>query len=205
MPNMRDLNSTHIVHFDMKAIERYIEKGQSHGNWYQKEAEKILELLTEFSHLPIIRAFAVTSMNTTVEANVHLGVKALLQFHNNIPFTGFLPNQLKYLDLVFSGQDVPGRKIMSFIKALEGDKDAVVVDIWMCRAFGINVTSPSKKQYDFVEQECRNLACVYGVESREVQAMIWAGIKKEKSVISKNISWSELLLRKRGMFSFSLS
>lgn len=197
----------------MEHIVRYAGKGMDHADWYRKESLRLMELLPEFAGLPIIRAFAVTSMSTTIEANVQLALKALLQYKHGEPFHGFLPNQILYLNQVFNGQDVKGRKIMSFIRALEGDKNAVVVDIWMCRAFKVikprklpdgrdYYRAPNRKEYDFVEDKCKYFAGLWGLEPRQVQSCIWAGTTREKSIISKNVSWSDLLIKKRGMFQY---
>jgi hypothetical protein len=197
---------------DPTNINRYIEKGFDHKDWYTTESQALIELLPEFSDLPIIKTFAVTSMTTSIEANVHLAIKALLQIHRNEKFIGYLPNQRMYLNMVKNGINVPGRKIGDFIKALEGDVNAVVVDIWMCRAFGIEhkrvlndkrnyFRAPSKKEYDAIENFCRAYAYLNNIKARQVQSMIWAGIKREQGV-TNNVSWSILLRKKRGCFSF---
>ncbi len=204
---------------DVSKILEYIEKGKDHKDWYTKEHFKLINLLPEFEGLPIIRTFAVTSMTTSIEANVHLVLKALLQMKRKEPFIGYLPTQIIYLNLIVEGKDVPGRKIMNFIKALEGDKNSVVVDVWMCRAFGIeharvlhdkskNKTrnywkAPSKKEYDAIEQECLQLSSELNVEPRQIQSMIWAGIKRQYGM-TKNVSWSDILFQKKGMFAYEI-
>lgn len=192
-------------------IYKHIQNGMDHKDWYTTEAHRLMELFPEFAGLPIIRCFAVTSMKTSIEANVHLAIKALLQIKRNEPVKGFLPAQALYLNLIRQGMDVPGRKIMSFINALEGDKNAVVVDMWMCRAFNLEVKrewknsiidkAPSKAVYDEIEWKCRLIAAHNGWEARQVQSMIWAGIKRERG-ISKNVSWSDLIIKKRGIFHY---
>jgi hypothetical protein len=193
-------------------VSKYLINGRYHKDWYTREPEKLYELLPEFEGLPILRAFAVTSMTTSIEANVCLAIKALLQIKRGQDFAGFLPNQILYLNLVKSGQDVPGRKIMNFIRALEGDKNAVVVDIWMCRAFGLINSrtlpdgrnywkAPTNKEYSAIEYFCRKDAAYLGMEPRQYQSCLWAGIKKEQGMTT-NVSWSDILQRKKGMFNY---
>lgn len=200
------------MEFDTSKIDRYIAKGFDQKDWYDREAESLIELLPEFKCLPIIRCFAVTSMTTSIEANVHLAIKALLQLKNNKPFIGFLPNQKLYLELIKNGNDVPGRKIMNFIKALEGDVNSVVVDIWMCRAFDLikerklpngrdYFRSPSKSDYDLIEDAVKFYSYLCAIPPRDMQAIIWSGIKREQGV-TKNVSWSTLLRNKRGIFNY---
>ena len=193
-------------------INQYYALGLDGQYWYREEAQKIIDLLPEFDGLPIIRAFAVTSMTTSIEANVSLAIKALMQLRDGYAFTGFLPNQIKYLDLIKAGHDVPGRKIMSFIKALEGDNYAVVVDIWMTRAFGTarlrqydnrkTTLAPTKREYDAIEAYCRLEAIIRGVTPREYQSIIWTGIKRAESPLSRETCWSDLIMKRRGFVSF---
>lgn len=190
-------------------MQKYFEAGYKSLNWYTDEPEKIINLLPEFEGLPIIRTFAVTSMSTSIEANVSLALKALIQMREHREIKGYLPNIEKYIKLIQVGNDVPGRKIMSFIKALEGDPDAVVVDIWMCRAIDIvrprtlpngrpYIQSPTRLDYDYAESFCRDQAKRLNVEARQYQACVWSGIKKDKGM-TKNVTWSSLLLKKRGL------
>jgi uncharacterized protein YbaA (DUF1428 family) len=200
------------IKLDTSKIEYYLSRGQWHKDWYTYEANKLHELLPEFNGLPIVRCFAVTSMTTSIEANVHLAIKALLQIKRGECFHGFLPTQKQYLEKIQQGHDVPGRKIMSFIRALEGDKNAVVVDIWMCKAFGVLESrrlgpdrkyykSPSRKVYEAIENYCIAEAHRLGIEPRQYQSIVWAAIKSELGM-TRNVSWSDLLIKKKGMFPF---
>lgn len=193
-------------------IPYYLEKGKDHKYWYKEETEKLINLLPEFDGLPIIMCFAVTSMTTSIEANVHLALKALCQMKQGLPFTGYLPVMQNYLYIATIGLNVNGRKIMNFINALEGIPDAVVVDIWMTHAFAtiqervlrnrMYYRSPSKAEYDAIEDYVKRDSYLISIEPREYTSMVWAGIKCDQSTISKNVTWSDLLLKKRGMFSF---
>jgi uncharacterized protein YbaA (DUF1428 family) len=193
-------------------VDYYLEKGMSDKDWYSEEAKSICTLLPEFKGLPILRCFAVTSMTTSIEANVHLAIKALVQLKKGKQFTGFLPNQITYLNLIKEGKDVPGRKIQNFINALEGNEDSVVVDIWMCKLFGTirerdlhgrtYYLAPTTREYNCIETFVRQDAKRVGITPRQYQACVWSAIKKENSTISKNVSWSILLHKKRGMFNY---
>lgn len=204
-----------VITLNTSNIGHYLNNGQFHKDWYPNEVEKVINLLPEFENLPIIRVFAVTSMTTSIEANVSLAIKALQQMSREEEIKGFLPAQITYLNLIRNGFDVPGRKIGNFIRALEGDVNSVVVDIWMCRAFGTYATrmlrvgnryrkyglAPTKREYDTIEQFCVKDAARLGIEPRQYQSIIWAGIRRDLG-IQRNITWSDLLIKKRGMFSF---
>lgn len=192
----------------------YLNKGWNGKDWYSTESIKLLNLLPEFEELPILKVFAVTSMTTSIEANVHLAIKALLQMKNKIPFVGYLPNQIKYLKFIEQNQFIPGRKIRNFIEALEGNINSVVVDIWICRAFDMAKRrkfknrqywlAPTKKEYDFMEDIIKQVALVNKIEPRQVQSAIWIGIKQELGIVSRNVGWSDLLIKKKGMFSYEM-
>jgi hypothetical protein len=67
-------------------------------------------------------------------------------------------------------------KIFRYHKALLGDENAVVADVWMSRMFGFPDTV-SDTQYRLIEQEIFRLANVTGKSPREVQAALWTGAK----------------------------
>jgi hypothetical protein len=201
-----------MVELKTENIERYLYRGRDQRDWYETEARKLINILPEFAGLPIIRIFAVTSMATSIEANVHQALKALLQIKHGERFIGYLPVQETYLNLVYDGRNVPGRKIQNFINALEGDENAVVVDRWMCKAFDVLHSrllpdgrnfykSPTEKEYTAIENYVQQHAAHYAITPREFQSMLWAGIKREQG-FTKNVTWSSLLLKKKGFFNF---
>jgi hypothetical protein len=61
--------------------------------------------------------------------------------------------------------------------------------------------SPTTKEYDEIEEKIKELAFMFSYSPRQMQSMIWAGIKQEQGM-TKNVSWSDLLRRKKGMFNF---
>ena len=72
--------------------------------------------------------------------------------------------------------EIRGPKTSAFAAALKGDKDAIVLDTWMAKAFEI-------EQHQFgrasVRRECecrvRQTARLCGYEPAQCQAAIWAG------------------------------
>ena len=69
---------------------------------------------------------------------------------------------------------------MSTVKgddALNGDSDAVVVDVWMMRAARLNTDSPNKTQYAEMSRAVTNVAVSMGVSPRTCQALIWILIR----------------------------
>lgn len=175
-------------------------------NWYQ-DCEQVFVELFGIDRLPVIaKIFAGTSINTSLKSNITLFRKALHELDNDLPFGNYLPNIKTQLEYIRAGKELSGRKINSFARAMSGDTEAVVVDIWLLRAFELHkkfsskVTLPNptkdlfgyththtqgrlrnsgatKKQYDVIEHWVRTVAKCMGVEPRQLSAMIWAGVR----------------------------
>jgi hypothetical protein len=70
-----------------------------------------------------------------------------------------------------------GLKTNAFARAIAGDTDAVVIDIWMMRAAGMETDSPSQGQYFALSLACRNVAKEFGLTPRTAQALIWIVVR----------------------------
>lgn len=94
-----------------------------------------------------------------------------------------LPNNYKMaqssLDLGFDA--LKGPKTNAFARAIAGDKDAVVIDIWMCRAAGLPTDSPSQSQYVELSRAVRKVADEFGLTPRTTQALIWVIVRGSAS------------------------
>jgi hypothetical protein len=86
-----------------------------------------------------------------------------------------LSNNLKMaktsLELGFEA--LRGPKTNAFARAIAGDENAVVVDVWMMRAAGYGVDSPNKTQYADVVDAIKEVALEFGLTPRVCQALIW--------------------------------
>jgi len=66
-----------------------------------------------------------------------------------------------------------GLKTNAFARAIAGDTDAVVIDVWMMRAAGMETDSPNKGQYLALSEAVREVASQFGITPRTAQALIW--------------------------------
>ena len=66
-----------------------------------------------------------------------------------------------------------GLKTNAFARAIAGDTDAVVIDVWMMRAACMNTDSPNKTQYAALSDAVRKVANDHGITPRTAQALIW--------------------------------
>ena len=86
-----------------------------------------------------------------------------------------LSNNLKMAnDSVHLGFDaLKGAKTNAFARAIAGDTEAVVIDVWMMRAARMEVDSPNKTQYTELSQAIKRVARMNEMTPRTVQALIW--------------------------------
>ncbi len=167
---------------ETKYIPHYLKVGAKDKNWYA-ECQRLFEELFP-NRLPLVaNLFAATSINSSLKSNIRLFRKALHELDNNLPFSNYLPVMKLQLERIRVGEEISGRKIKSFARAMSGDPNAVVVDIWLLRAFGMGrmfrgkISSATNKEYDLIELYCRELAIKEGMQAREVSAMIWSGVR----------------------------
>ena len=70
-----------------------------------------------------------------------------------------------------------GQKTNAFARAIAGDTDAVVIDVWMMRAAQMPTDSPNKSQYNECANAVRVIADEFGITARTTQALIWIIIR----------------------------
>lgn len=177
------------MEFDQSKLLYYISAGMQDRHWYA-EHQKLFEKLFGVEKLQLVaNLFAATSINSSLQSNVRLFRRALFEIERGLPFSNYLPVMRLQLDRLRAGESIQGRKIKSFAAALTGDVNAVVVDIWLLRAFdadrkyyregskSIRSAGATDKQYTFIESYVRNLAIEMKMEARELSAIIWAGTR----------------------------
>lgn len=169
-------------------IAEYLWVGRNDQHWY-RDCQELFEKHFGKEQLPLVtKLFAATSIHTSLPANVRLFRKALYEIREGLPFGKYLPVMLTNLQYARDGKPLSGRKINNFAAAMAGQKDAVVVDIWQMRAFGIGTKrkpgeeksldrSPTKKEYDSIEMWYRRASETTGLQPRELSAMVWAGVR----------------------------
>ena len=70
-----------------------------------------------------------------------------------------------------------GLKTNAFARAIAGDRDAVVVDVWMCRAARLGKDAPNKGEYRIIANAVREVAAAYNMEPATMQALLWIIIR----------------------------
>lgn len=119
-------------------IARYVWKGKHDIDWYLQAERMFVDLFGEHRLQLVTKLFAATSINTSLKANITLFRRALHEIDNDLPISNYLPNIKQQLQQIRAGKDLTGRKIRSFAAGMSGDLDAVVVDVWLLRAFDMD-------------------------------------------------------------------
>jgi hypothetical protein len=109
-------------------------------------------------------------------------VAKALAFSQGKPVAG-LSNNIRMAEAAkVAGFDaLKGLKTNAFARAIAGDTDAVVIDVWMMRAAGMPTDSPNKTQYREVSEAVRNVAAEFGITPRTAQALIWIIVRGSAS------------------------
>ena len=94
-----------------------------------------------------------------------------------------LSNNLKMAEasLVLGFDALKGPKTNAFARAIAGDTEAVVIDVWMMRAARMEVDSPNKTQYTELSQAIKRVARMNEMTPRTVQALIWIIVRGSAS------------------------
>lgn len=188
-------------------ISLYAELGASEKNWYRETNREICNIFPFENPSLIIDMLAATSIRASVSSNVTQFFKAYNQHRASRPFVGFLDAVKINLQRAVNGEPLTGRKIRNFSEAMKGNPEAVVCDIWICRALGVDRKysrnggvplsgGPTDKIYTAVENYFRQEAPKIGLEPRELCAMVWAGIRIHERAEGIGTRYTNFLLKR---------
>ena len=140
--------------------------------WYF-DAESVAREVAANMSLDLDRAACIVSAFSPRE-RWSVNVRKALAYSVGLPVAG-LTNNVNMADasLVHGFDALKGLKTNAFARAIAGDTDAVVIDVWMCRAANLGTDSPNKTQYNFLADAVRDAAQLFGLTPRTAQALIW--------------------------------
>jgi hypothetical protein len=177
-------------------ISRYVWLGRKDKTWYSDCKETLIDLFGEDELSLVTNLLAGTSINTSLKGNITLFRRAYYEIKNELPTSNYLPNIQQQINQIREGKELTGRKINSFAKAMRGDVNAIVVDIWILRAFELDRKyrrnsgphegtfrsgGATDKQYSLIESWIRQEAIYRSLLPYELCSMIWGGVRREQS------------------------
>jgi len=165
----------------VQTLQTYIEDAtpgqiEQSAKWYF-EAEKVANKVAENLESSLEVGASVVSAFSPRERWTSNVTKAI-HFSLGKPVTG-LSNNLKMAEAskVLGYEALRGPKTNAFARAIAGDENAVVVDVWMMRAAGYGVDSPNKTQYTEVTEAIKTVSNKFGLTPRTTQALIWIMVR----------------------------
>jgi hypothetical protein len=147
------------------AVSRVVElyhEGKAGGGWYERAHEALVA--TFGADADLMAAFiAATSPGSPPSVNLQKALEAYQRYKEGKPFEGIGSRFgdhtiVKNLERAAKGEPLSGLKVWNFCRALQGDPNAVPVDMWMARAFLGRDQVQSDGEYLFVEQLIREVA-----------------------------------------------
>ena len=141
--------------------------------WYN-EAQEVAEDVAEILGVSLEIGASVVSAFSPRERWSSNVAKAFAFAHGK-PITG-LQNNLRMAQsaMTYGFDALIGQKTNAFARAIAGDADAVVIDVWMIRAAGLDASKGvNKTQYNTLANSVRTIAKEFGLTPRTAQALIW--------------------------------
>jgi hypothetical protein len=168
---------------------KYFEAGQDAMDWYDHTFNALNELLANDANKTALYVdlLASTSPQCAVRENIYRALFYLTALEE-----GWLWKLHERFEAHFNNccrsffaLPLSGRKVNNFQENLLGNPDAVTVDTWIMRAFGLREISmereksaPSRAEYDAVVDATTHFAHAYNVKPCQFQAAVWVGIKR---------------------------
>jgi hypothetical protein len=171
-----------------KAMLEKAKAGEFAGGWYDDAKAEFDRMFGANADL-FSDLVAATSPNMDVKSNISLALKAMEKIMKGERGVGnyfkaedgFIGAHLQNLNRILDGKPISGPKVGEFARAIKGDRDAVVVDTWMLRAFGMTdmatKVNPTPARVKFIQQAVQDIARELGMDNRQAQAAIWSAQK----------------------------
>ena len=165
-------------------LSQYVRHGLDMAGWYDQAAAEIGSLCRQrgWDANRFIDVLAITSPRCAVRSNVRNTIHYMLSGR-------LLPGTLACTNYAIAHYEATGElstrpwrgwKVRSFAAALKGDQRSVVVDVWICRALGIEHTS---LQHGSCRQSAKDriigLAYRWDLPPCQTQAALWAGVRRQ--------------------------
>jgi hypothetical protein len=146
------------------------------SKWYV-DAEKVAhEVARNLDTYLEVGASVVSAFSPRERWTTNVAKAVSFSLGNTVP--GFKNNMLMANNAIAFGYDaLKGLKTNAFAKAIAGDEQAVVIDVWMLRAVGIERKTPNQSQYNDLVDAVKKTAFEVGMTPRAMQALIWIVVR----------------------------
>lgn len=146
-----------------------------YGGWYHRAHERLVREFGDDADL-FADVLAATSPRVSVKKNWR-AARALYDHWirtgqvnpDLVAMKTHLPNVIR----AFNREPLQGPKVQRFAANLKGDFNAVTIDVWMCKHFGIDQDDLSPEMYRRLERRVKDCARKHGCSPCEYQAAAW--------------------------------
>ena len=159
---------------------RYAMEGWEWRHWYADAHTAIAEVCQRFNWDTgkFIDVMAITSPRVQVSRN--WGLTFTYMRTGKLP-PGVMRSTRTALSNWEKGEGIKGRKTGPFAAALKGDTDALVLDVWMALALGVEQTKVTRlDNIAAARRRMERIAGVLGCTMSEAQASVWCGIIRSR-------------------------
>jgi hypothetical protein len=166
--------------------------------WYTDSTRLIQELYGDYWTL-FVDLLAATSPRSPVKKNWRIADAILTAYKNRetrpekffdvLTSRQVLPAHLNNIIRALQRRPIKGDKVKRFAANLKGNLSDVTIDVWICKAYGIDQKSLTPKLYRRLERKIQADAAERGILPANWQAILWYAVrrlagKREKSFVS---------------------
>lgn len=158
----------------VKSLEKLARDGFEHRDWYVTEAQKLYSRAQKVG-VPFSRYVDIIAI-TSPKVHVVKNGKLTDQYVTSGSTNGMIYGTRAALAHYEKTGEIRGPKTSKFAAAIKGDQTAIVLDLWMCRAFGFDqaeFTRPAVRKE--CEKRVRSVARSLDITPAQCQAAIWFG------------------------------
>lgn len=158
--------------------------GEPGKNWYREAVLSIKDYANKhsFEHKRVADVLSIVSPQVSVKYSITLATRYLEQGSTK----GMMIGRIRALQKYERTGEFYGPKVTEFSKALQGDPEAIVVDTWILKAFGVPDKRLTNGTKSHIFQVIRSTATLLDWAPSETQAAIWAGIRHQCGFKSSN-------------------
>lgn len=175
----------------MSSLLRYAQLGWEHRHWYTDAKSAIHAICQEhgWDATRFAEVMAITSPRVQVSRNVY--ATTYYMRHGQLP-KGTMRSTRKALENWEQGKGIAGRKTGPFADALKGNGDALVLDVWMAHALGVDEKIVTRLDIQAAaRRRMQGIADTMGCTIAEAQAAVWCGIILTRSKVPARFERAE--------------
>ena len=162
--------------------------------WYQDAAKLIQQLYGKYADL-FCDIVAATSPRKQVKANWRLATAIVAAYIDRVNkpivfgdlLASLMPAHLNNVIRALQRRPIHGQKVSRFAENLKGNLNLVTIDVWICRAYGIDDKKDlTPEMYRRLEKRIASDAKKTNATPAGYQAVLWSAIRREHNLRAKS-------------------